>query len=207
MTLRNDEPCRLCDKVIKPSVRHFEDTILIENEDFVCVPALGTIAVGYVMIVSVQHIVTLNEATETEMRSMVEMLALLLKMKPYCDGYLLFEHGGTNCQSLTSCVKHFHLHVIPMERCSADEVMTRLDLDGEVVKLNNLTDLRTLPLRGGYIFVSDGSLAYCIFSDTVPSQLVRRVIAKMVGKDDEWNWVIFDHKDNLSKTIELFCLT
>lgn len=204
--LHNDEPCRLCNNVVNPALRAREDTILLNNNDFVCVPVLGALLVGYVMIVSVRHIETLVIATDSEMDSLVEILGMLLKRSPYCDGYLIFEHGSTQCQSTTSCIEHFHLHIVPVKNCSTREVIKRLNLNGDILELNSVLDLRNLTKSGGYIFVSDGQSSSCIFSDNVPSQLVRRIIAQMIGLEEEWNWAIYDHQDNILKTLELFNL-
>ena len=42
--------CRICDKVLRSEPDAIEDTVLYSNSHFVCIPALGALVPGYVIL-------------------------------------------------------------------------------------------------------------------------------------------------------------
>jgi diadenosine tetraphosphate (Ap4A) HIT family hydrolase len=136
--------------------------------------------------------------------SMDELIAAIQEIRDLAQSsfgkMLVFEHGMGDGEVGAGCVSHAHVHLIPSDTKLDEAVLASVD-DWQPVQLANLTDLA-------------GS-EYLLFMDTrdvvsgrvnrtarVPSQHVRRVLAKELGLDDQWDWAVYPFVSNGIQTYE-----
>lgn len=203
MNKKIDE-CQLCCNAVHPKIRAIEDTILIQNEDFICIPALGALLPGYVLIVSKRHFIGINEATKRELTSLNCITNEVFKHLIYKSGHIMFEHGGATCASSSSCIDHFHIHIAPISQFTAADILSKIPIPYTIKNKTTKQEIQQLSTNAPYLMISDKTETYHLASPSFPSQLIRRVIATMLGMKDEWNWTIYTHENNIKKTIEIF---
>ena len=123
-------------------------------------------------------------------------------MPTYEDGYILFEHGTPNASGGGACIHHYHLHLVPKHNITLSGIEDRLPMETRRVVLPDVTTIHMQALSTGYLLLSDGATTVVHFSDQIPTQLVRRIIARYLGIEDQWNWVIYPHMDRVAETID-----
>lgn len=194
--------CRFCDKVLRPASDALEDTVLYSNAHFICIPALGALVPGYVMLVSRRHVTSIINLSDIEVASLRQILRQFVTVSIYQDGYILFEHGTPNESGGGACIHHYHLHLVPKNNFTLSAIEDRLPMDTQRLLMPDVISIRLQEIHSGYLLLSDGTTTVCHLSDEIPTQLVRRIIAGYLGIEDQWNWVIHTHMDRVAKTID-----
>ena len=194
--------CRLCDKVLQRASKALEDTVLLENAHFVCIPALGALLPGYVIVVSKRHVTSINRLTEIEIDSLTSILHQLMGFEIYQDGHLLFEHGTQNSLRGGACIYHYHLHFLPIQNMTISNIEERIPISTTRHMVENIFSVRSNKTEQSYLLLSDGITTVCHMSDEIPSQLVRRIVAEYIGMPEQWNWTIYPHMDRVVQTID-----
>ena len=194
--------CRICDKVLRPISDAIEDTVLRSNAHFICIPALGALVPGYVILASKRHVTSITNLFDTEILSLKQLIRDLVAVPTYQEGYILFEHGTPNASGGGACIHHYHLHLVPKHNFTLSGIEDRLPMDTRRVLLPGVTAIHLQALSTGYLLLSDGTTTVVHFSDEIPTQLIRRIIAEYLGIEDQWNWVIYPHMDRVAKTID-----
>ena len=194
--------CRLCDKALSPHSNALEDTILLENEHFLCIPALGALLPGYVLLVSRRHVISIAQLKSYEILALNGMLAQLTQLPIYQAGHLFFEHGSPNAKGGGACIHHYHIHFAPRNNLTLLEVEESLDFPTRRVTVPDVSAIREHKLKQGYLLISDGRSTVCHISDEIPRQLMRRILANHLGISEQWNWAIYPHLDRVAKTVD-----
>lgn len=106
----------------------------------------------------------------------------------------MFEHGSSAAGDTVACsVEHAHLHLVPADV----QVWSSLARQFEWQELSNWEELPEAVQGHEYLMYRPpgGDFYVSIQEDgTVPSQLMRRVIANQLG-DSDWNWRVTPHTD------------
>ena len=115
-----------------------------------------------------------------------------------------FEHGSGACTSRVACsIEHAHLHLIPADV----DVWAELDL---------MADWRPLAPGAAPLREASAGLEYLAYTsprgerwlattaDGFPSQMLRQVFARALGREDEWNWRTRPARPLVEATVELF---
>src|SRR5688572_22883211 len=91
------------------------DTPLFESENFSCVPSVGALVEGWLLVVPKNHALScsrIGAGHRNEFASFVETVATALQLK--YGVVSLFEHGAGRCRSSIGCgVDYAHLHLVP----------------------------------------------------------------------------------------------
>ena len=185
-----------------PTSNALEDTVLHSNAHFLCIPALGALVPGYLLLASRRHVTSIVELCDMEVESLKQILKDLVKFPIYQDGYLVFEHGTPNAIGGGACIRHYHLHFIPKRDLTLSGIEDRIPMPTTRLLVPDVTSIRSRKPNQGYILLSDGSTTVCHLSSHIPTQLIRRIIAEYIGLVDQWNWVIYPHMDRVAQTIE-----
>lgn len=194
--------CRLCDKVLRPTSGALEDTVLHSNAHFICIPALGALVPGYVLLASRRHVTSIVSLSDIEISSLKQILRDLVTAPIYQNGHILFEHGTPNETGGGACIHHYHLHLVPKNDLSLSAIEKRIPMDTRRQLVPDVTSMRFQEVQGGYLLLSDGTTTVCHLSDEIPTQLIRRIIAGYLGIEDQWNWAIYPHMDRVAETID-----
>lgn len=184
--------------------------ILLETDNWYVIPTLGCLTVGYVLLVTKQHYLSLANIGH---ELFIEMLDLKKKVEDVLYDKLgmrciTFEHGTVNSYSKgANSVDHVHLHVLPFSRPIWNEII----MDIPETPFDTIESYNSL-LAGwqnnspnSYLLFQDidQKIYYIPDASNMPSQLFRKCLAPYLGAG-YWDWRDENYSDNILKTLSLF---
>lgn len=183
---------------------------MLETDNWYVIPTMGSLTVGYVLLVAKEHYLSLaNLSAEL----LLEMLKLKQKVEDIIFKHLgknciAFEHGVTNAYSSgANSVDHIHLHIVPVEKPMWDSVLQTMPKAAYVVTDSFITlhEQWQVQMPNSYLLFQDidQKIHYLSDASNMPSQLFRKCLAAHLGADC-WDWRKEVYLDNLRKTLELF---
>jgi diadenosine tetraphosphate (Ap4A) HIT family hydrolase len=166
----------------------YSGRVLFAEHEMFCVPGYSPQVYPYVLVIPRRHIRALSETTGDERKAMFSCLNFLLSLGPFGHESLsIFEHGACAGHRGTSCIEHFHLHVIS----GGFDLQSMLDEDYETDKVT--IDEKTT-FRGGRDYLLAGAFngapiirASVARSPDSPPQYFRRMLAGII-RDPRWDW-------------------
>jgi hypothetical protein len=175
------------------------NTHLGSSERFIIVPALGPLVKGHVLVVSRVHLPSLAAMGSKAIEEFGEVGEQVRASYASLGSNLLeAEHGATLVDTGGSCITHAHINLIP--ECGhlhdiLSGILPRLDVPPPFTNLSYVE----LP----YILMKRGN-SFVIYDATqVPSQLIRRMVCRHLGRED-WDWAAFPRHNLVSDTIDLW---
>ena len=198
--------CRFCDIVMNynnGNIQHIYNNPLFESENFLVLPALGSLVPGYIMIITKHHIPSMAYLNLKELNELIELVNYLKKIlyEEYNIEPILFEHGSAVglIQESACSVEHAHWHLAPIKFANEEKIIAEMDAQ----KVANLRDLSSF--RGKtYLLYVNNNQHYVSNMTTLSSQYMRKWIAKEIGHSDKWNWRENELLDNIALTVSEF---
>jgi len=200
-----ESECVLCN-AINDIESNIENTKILESNNYVMMPGLGDFIGGYSLIVSKNHIHSSAYIEDDELHRELD------KFLNLCETFLFrnlgksvisAEHGSVlfSVNKGPACVNHLHIHLFPAD-INKENVLVLL---GNYKTIKSLSDLRQFYEKNApYVLLKfpDGEI---VVKDAVniKKQFARTVISKLIGKEDEWNWVIHENLSNIKKFLKL----
>ncbi len=182
------------------------DRILFETNNFVAFPGLGQIVEGYLLIITKNHYTSMGDLHERlypELSWIIERTSEILKSEYKLD-VMQFEHGASRYgQGGSCCIEHAHLHLAPLGVDVSPYIVRK-----EARKVQNYPESTRdlLEERKPYLYVNmpydNGREELLLDASDLPSQYMRQVIARAVGKADEWDWNIFLGKKEIESCLK-----
>lgn len=102
---------------------------LLETDNWYAIPTMGSLTVGYILLVTKQHYLSLANLDSNLFFEMLNLKKsvedfLFKKLGMHC---IAFEHGTTNSYSTgANSVDHVHLHILPFSRPVWNEIITNI---------------------------------------------------------------------------------
>jgi len=207
--LREDN-CKYCSDLLNQNKNNSHlpwNTILFETENFVVVPTLGSLVEGWILIVPKDHYICMGAMPKS-------LWPELLGVKNYFNNILtdlygpitLFEHGPHKKKLSIGCgIDHAHLHLVPLNFNLLSKATNESEILGntwsKLPSLEQTADLYNNNLS--YIYIEDpNSSPYCCTLDSAPCQLLRKLIAKEIGIESQYDYKEYEFKNNVVSTIE-----
>ncbi len=201
--------CGICAGLHRRS-RGFEsqpwDVLLFESERFAAVPSRGSIVPGWVLIVTKEHRICMGEVPTESQQELAKFTSAVRKAVRQAFGpTVVFEHGPSVPNQSVGCgVDHAHLHIVPT---SCDLVAGLSDVHPEPVtwcRVTALEDVTACYRRGkSYLFVEqEEGLCWVGTAHELPSQAFRKVIARSVGRSEQFDWKLYPEIENGWVTVE-----
>jgi diadenosine tetraphosphate (Ap4A) HIT family hydrolase len=175
--------------------------ILFETQNFVGMPGIGALLPGYLLIIPLRHSLSIAQLPldqRNEFESLKEKIRDVLTrhyMSP-----IFFEHGSLDENSKSGCcIYHAHLHALPF----AFNIFK--DLQGlNSKKVESIFEAAEWLNNGNsYIYFETQQEEKYVFTcpPDLPSQYIRRVLAKKLGIQDEWDWQLWINEENVLRTL------
>lgn len=187
-----DEPLRF------QSAAYF-DAPLRESRYFVCVPSLGSMVPGWVLISPKRPVLCMDELTSEEVEDFQAFFAELSSEVSRTFGPIsAFEHGARSPGSATGCgVDQAHLHIVPInfQRLWAEVSASQVWYEQSLAVTHNAS----LPTRE-YLWVSNGSTAQIAYPTVPTSQFFRRAIARIIGAEAQWDYRNYPFHEHIAET-------
>ena len=120
--------------------------------------------------------------------------------------YIWFEHGSNVTGSVIGCgVDQAHIHIIMNTKFDLEEMLDATESlgvsDWQPVEASTSYDLRQDSSE--YLIFGDEKKAYFTnVSEAIGSQFFRRVLAKIDGNRQDWDYKKYPHLENAKKSIE-----
>ncbi len=169
----------------------YQDRILYENEHAFVVPTIGSITPNYLLIIPKRHVISCKDLSTEEIESLMQCKE---KIEYNVGSGTIFEHGSFSGQkSGGASIEHAHLHFIPVE---IDQSI--IPNKPEFKQIKSIAELNSI--NSEYLLIWNKSGIYYTKSESVPSQFLRKVIAKYFGVPDKWNWKEFPFVENMQHT-------
>jgi diadenosine tetraphosphate (Ap4A) HIT family hydrolase len=204
--------CRLCAQIAgraESDLVHellggvYRRPVVLESARFAAMPSVGAVATGHVLLSPKRHVRSFAALSAAETDDALECIQGLTDrlLSAFGGPVQLFEHGNATCGSKVACsVEHAHLHFLP----AIPDLWPAPRLSVEWATLSSLSDLSEHTRGREYLSLrtADGAwrVAACPTGTHVPSQLLRRHAAALVGRGEEWNWREYPAVDLLRLT-------
>lgn len=187
MTIDDTIECPYClefaHKLPKPILHTigwpYRKRILYETAQTVIVPTIGSIVPNYLLLIPLRHTYAIRYLQTEEID---DLYKCILMLEERFDGGTFFEHGSIDSK-LTSgaSIDHVHLHYLPI-----DIDIKTLTPEFTYTELDDFKSITTIEEE--YIFVRVRFRGYWIKAKSLPSQYLRRTIARLFGVPAMWNW-------------------
>jgi hypothetical protein len=173
----------------------------------VVVPGLGGLSVGYVLLSPLEHHTSLVAAVPQQRAYGHDFVGFVQSVLSYLEakfGRLTFwEHGGTTDPSVrrSACVEHAHLHIVPgaLELPLPPDHSEHSGIGMALSALAGRNDRNDTYLLMGY------TSGPCFTGrDVRVSQYYRREWARLLGKGDNWDYLISEDHAITRETIKMF---
>lgn len=194
-------PCALCSSIAEP--RTHWDQPVFESQSFVAVPSLGSLVEGWLLVVPRQHFISIGALTPALLEEFTHFKQdVSARLSSLYGDTCAFEHGPYAPNREIGCgVDHAHVHLVPLGFDLVDAASTQLP--EATWRPASWSECSRVAAKGlDYLFVEQpvgaGRLAV---ARQFGSQVLRRAIASMIGRPDEFNWRDHRHEANIAKTI------
>lgn len=186
--------CRFCELSI-------EEEVLLESDHAYSIPSLGAMVEGWMLVVPRRHAFSLAELDDADWHEFQTIASMTReKVEQAYGASITFEHGAAGASRSAGCgVNHAHLHVVPL----AVDLRALIDASADTVghyEWHVSSPRPTLQPENDYIHLGDRSGFWITHSRSVPSQVVRRAIARELHLD-VWDWKSALREDLAHKTV------
>lgn len=176
-----------------------ENTILEETTYFYVIPDVGSLVVGYVLILCKRHIYSmaeLNNKEQKEYENLIEKYRNIFK-SIYKKYPIVFEHGSPNIENKTKAnsIDHAHTHIVNYQYKNEEKIIKNLNF-------NPIGELTQLTKKQNYIlYINPNKVIYMTTNFPSISQLMRLVMAKELKIESKYKWQKETFKENIEQTI------
>lgn len=185
-------PCEICEEIktsqfILAEKSGIDNRIIFETSSFVIVPGLGPIVEGYLLIFTKEHHYSISSLSDKQLIELEEVKKVVSDKLFKKYGKVLFFEHGMSCETKRAgaCIDHCHLHAIPIEK----PILPVLNNQLNFFPIEDFKHLKELTQNEPYLFLEENEKKYvCQSPVKLPSQFIRRVIAKELGKEEYWDW-------------------
>lgn len=183
----------------------------IFDEDLACyteaavIPTRGALVVGWVLIVPRTPCLSIAELKQPDR---VRLLAIAdevsARISAHVGTSVIFEHGPKRAGTVVGCgVDQAHLHVVGGAPDLLDNLVEQVD-EVEWSGVEYADPWATVPLDSDYLMIRNCDQAVRAFVDNPVSQRLRRALAEVVGRGDEWDYRSHPNASNARRTKEMF---
>jgi ATP adenylyltransferase len=185
------------------------DRVLQRYDGCVVVPTLGSILPNWLLIVPEKPVLNFREWEEGSGLSADRLVRKFLRSRGISSASAIwFEHGPAKVGTSVGCgVDHAHLHVLidaPFEL--EDFARTAAVESGSKFKsVPTNAALRGIRKDSSYLLIASGDHAIVAENvEHIGSQFLRRVVARLAGQPDAWNYRLHPWLNNVEETLRAF---
>ena len=200
--------CELCKEVSDNYAHKGVNRIIKRTENFCAFVSMGPLALGHLLITTKKHYLSIANIPKEhfdEFRLLREDLGTRLTAAFHFPQTILFEHGSSQYDSTAgSCISHAHMHIMPARLLSQRAVRKIKENLGDYKTFESYQDLSNLADEEvAYTFFEfDGIKYFFEIKKQIPSQFVRQIIGKYVGREYTWDWRKNPRTEDIIETVE-----
>ena len=169
----------------------YQNRIVYKTERTVIVPTIGSIVPNYLLLIPLRHTYSLRDL---QIEEIDDIYSCILMLEQRFNGGTFFEHGSIGPKSAAgTSINHVHLHYLPIN----------IDIKALTPEITytEFEDLRNInAIQGAYVFIRVKSRNYWAGVKSLPSQYYRRIIARLFGVPNMWDWRKYPFVENMVAT-------
>ena len=181
-----------------------ENRILKQSDNFVSIPSISPIAEGHVMILPKYHVSSMVQIETNHRNELLHFVRKIFALVQKIYGNIAVTEHGVGLGKTGGCgVTHAHLHIFPAKQSTSRTILSELF---ETFLVNGPYDLEYIieagDIRKSYLcYGYDLDELIISYQEDIPSQYLRKLIAKLTFKTD-WDWKEMYGWDDFVKTYE-----
>jgi ATP adenylyltransferase len=178
------------------------DVDLGDDQDAAVVPTLGALVENWVLVIPRRPTISFARVAVASRKKCHELIVGVSERVCLPQKHVYyFEHGPAQVGTVTGCgVDQAHVHVVPL----AFDLINAATGCGSKIrwrKADVVDPWRDLAGDRDYYVISNFSEAYVGEPEEKQSQFFRRVIARAIGRPDEWDFRPNPFYENVAVTI------
>jgi diadenosine tetraphosphate (Ap4A) HIT family hydrolase len=206
----NSHPCEFCSEVSghTTTLAHILSSHELTSRELdrtgsaIAIAGLGAMTPGYVLLIPARHCFCSGHLLPHELDDLAELKKIIRsRLELLYGSAVFFEHGALSASAPGgSCIPHAHIHGFP----SRDDYRPTLRANFPEVPIQSLGHLAEVTGKSApYLFYEDsqGDAFVYTLQQSLPSQYIRRLWAKSIGRDDEFDWAVFPNGHNIAETV------
>jgi len=196
--------CIYCDNILNGQVKKATcDEILFETSNFVVTTSLGAFVEGWVLIISKRHITSMSRLSEGELSEPnTTMGDVRTKVEQIYGKTVVFEHGSLVPGTHFGCgIDHAHVHIVPFNY----SIIPIVDQEKPNICWRPIIRIEDIIVeKKPYLFIIDREERNGVISnpDSIPSQFIRRVLAKHLGIPESFDYHQYLFQDKAAATYD-----
>ena len=194
--------CNYCDDILNyHSNKSPCNEVLLESNSYVVTTSLGAFIEGWTLLISKRHVTSMSQLSLPEIEELDSLIYEIRKtIETNYGPSIVFEHGALTPGTNFGCgIDHAHVHIVPFE----DSILPILNKELPGIRWQELGKLEDITLeRRQYLFVIDKQQQNGLVSnpEEIPSQFMRRVIAKYLGIPEYFDYHKYSFDEKSSAT-------
>lgn len=194
--------CFICE-VGEGNSRNWYDRVLRWNPSAAAIPAMGSIAVGHVLVSPNEHVNIAHNLKPKQNEDFIHLLGRVAYfLSDRVEPVTIFEHGAPRLSDTrrSACIDHAHVHVVPGNFALRETV--RLEDEQEY---SSIDEFYSSPAPfDGYVMFAEPGKQVVVGRDVKQSQFLRQKIFESLGQPEAWDFALFPNEKTVARTIELF---
>ncbi|WP_336070817.1 hypothetical protein [Nitratireductor rhodophyticola] len=183
------------------------DVKLLQVGDCVVAPTKGSIVPRWLLVVPRQPFLNFSHYASRKKIKPLQLVSATAEAVSSKDDWLWFEHGPSSMNTEIGCgVDHAHIHLIYEPSFSFDDFSNEVfGLSG--VRWENVSPHTTHEGIGSdesYYIFGNGVEVFRVKGRNFGSQFFRKVVAKIAGRHDQWDYKVHPHVTNVRETLSRF---
>ena len=183
--------CRFCRRLSIDGAIASWDRPLMQTDNFVVWPSLGALVEGWLLVLPKNHYLTMRSLSSELRQEAADVLEETSRLVARLyNPPTVFEHGP-RCGGLDAgCgIDHAHFHVVPLSFDLHQETERLFAGKFKWDPVGSLFAPRVSKERASYLYISlPDSSQYIAWSNEIPRQTFRRVIAEELGLPGSFDW-------------------
>lgn len=185
------------DKIFDEDLAHYAEAAVI--------PTRGALVPEWLLVVPRLPCLSVAEL-DTPRRLRLRAIGdeVLARVSDRAGGAIMFEHGASRLGTSAGCgVDQAHLHVVGGPPELFDLIVRQVD-EAVWTAVDHADPWSAMPTQSDYLVVRDWKRAVRAIVTVPTSQRLRRAIAAILGRGNEWDYRSHPNASNACRTKEVF---
>jgi len=194
--------CCYCNNILASHTSRLPwNEVLFDSTSYVVTPSLGSFIEGWTLIISKRHVTSMSQLLIPEIQELSSLLSDVREKVEHAYGpTVVFEHGALKAGTEFGCgIDHAHFHIVPFNI----PIIPLVEKELNTIKWRPIRQLEEIfQERESYLFICDIGAEYGVISNPndIPSQFMRRILAKYLGMMKYFDYHQYSFEENVSVT-------
>lgn len=206
--MQSHNNCKYCN-FIKNQSTELYNKILVETDNFIVTPSLGSLIPGWQLVIPKKHYLNVSQIGAEEKAELLNLLEQQINItsSSFKKEVAIFEHGAVNNGSLVGCgIDHAHIHIVPLDFNIGLAAKNIENTFAPTLKHTSILDFyrnnENLNQKPYWVCATNYQNIYYTEEMSEASQFFRRVIADKLSIGDKFDYKKHSFNENIAKTVD-----